>query len=303
MNDVLQQGDFFVFRTTHKIIYNTNKPVPIREIILALQGLDGVLKFVPKVVAGITGCEIDGGEYLIQSIESGSVIEEIVINFLFKDRAGLDAFVAKMGNNKVIKTAVISAALGALILYGFQLASPSKAGANITANNNVIINIGAGEVGLTPDAFTAMVKAAVGDKKGLAENALKFVGPARADPGSMVSISDPAAIASSKIEISAAAISETPNRIELQANERIEEFKHVQLTIRATNLDSKKTGWAGKLGDREDRLPIELDPSVSENDIFGREKITVDAALVFKEKGRSMEMKANRIYIRQVIKP
>lgn len=302
MDQVIKQGEFFVFRTTHKIVYNTKKPVPIKEIILALQGLDGVLKTMPKVLAGLTGCEIAGGEFLIQSIESGSLIEDIIINFLFKDRATLDAFVAKMGNNKVIKTAVISAALGALTLYGLQLASNGKATTNITANNNVIINMGAGEVGLTPETFAAMVKTAVGDKKGLAESSLKLIGPARADPGSTVSISDLATNSTGKVEITSAAIAETPNRIELEPNERIEEYKHVELTIRATNLDSKKMGWAGKLGNREERLPIELDPTVAEGDIFGREKINVDAALVYKEKGRSMELKAARIYVRRVIK-
>lgn len=302
MDQVVKQGDFFVFTTTHKIVYNTSKPVPIKEIILALQGLDGVLKTMPKVVAGLTGCEIDGTEFLIQSIESGSLIEDIIINFLFKDRASLDAFVAKMENNKVIKTAVISTALVALTLYGLQLASPGKPSTNITANNNVIINVGAAEAGLTPEAFAAVVRAAVGDKKGLAESSLKLIGPARADTGSTVAISDVAASGSPKFEITAEAISDTPKRIELQANERIEEYKHVVLTIRATNLDSKKLGWAGKLGDRDERLPIELDPAVSESDIFGREKITVDAALVFREKGRSMEMKATRIYVRQVLK-
>lgn len=304
MSQVVKQGDFFVFSSTHKIVYNTKKPVPIKEIILALQGLDGVLKSLPKVVSGLVGCDIDGGEFLIQRIESGSVIEDIIVNFLFKDRAKLDAFVAKMESNKVIKTAVIATAIGALAMYGLHLASNGKAATNITANNNVIINIGAGELGLTPEAFAAVVRAAVGDKKGLAESSLKLVGPARADTGSTVSIDGSASAANggSKIEITAAAISESPKRIELEPNERIEEYKHVVLTIRATNLDSKKMGWAGRLGDREERLPIELDPTVSESDIFGREKIAVDAALVFKEKGRSMEMKAARIYVRRVVK-
>lgn len=296
--------EVFVFESTHRVYYNTKNPVPIKDVIIALQGLEGVLKSLPKVMTGLTGVEIDGVEFLVQSIESGSLIEDIAIKFFFKDRAGLDAFVEKMGANKMVKGGVIAAALAGLVGYGLHAAMSGKPSPNITANNNVIINIGAGEVNMTPEQFTAVVKAAVGDKKGVAESALKFINPARKDPGSTVVFDEPGSEdkTAQKIEFSASAISEAPARIELDANERLEEYKGATLTIRATNLDSKKTGWAGKLGHREERLPIELDPSVSESEIFGRATVIVDAALVFKEKGRSRELKPARIYIRKVHK-
>jgi hypothetical protein len=204
-----------------------------------------------------------------------------------------------------MRASFVTAIIAAAIAYGLYLATANKPAPNLTAMNNVIINVGAGEVGLTPEAFTAIVKAAIGDKKSVAESALKFVAPARASAGSSVTIDDQNAVAggASKLEINAAAIAETPPRIELDANERIEEYKATKLVIRATNLDSKKSGWAGKLGTREERLPIELDPLVNEADIFGRTSVTVDAALVFKEKGRSKELTPARIFIRRVLKP
>lgn len=304
MEDVIEQDGVFVFRTSHRIVYNTKQPVPIKEVILALQGLDGLLRAVPKLVEGFTGVEIERGEFHIQSLESGSLIEDIAVAFFFKDKAGLDAFVTKMGANKAVKATVITAIIAALVAYGLHLATAKNPAPNITATNNVIINIGAGEVGMTPEAFTAVVKSAVGDKKGVAENALKFIGPARADPGSSVTLDSAVQgqQASVPIEISSAAIAEAPKRIELASNERVEEYKSAKLYIRATNLDSKKIGWAGKLANRDDRLPIELDPAVSEADIFGRTEVVVDAALVFKEKGKSRELSPARIYVRKVIK-
>ena len=70
--------------------------------------------------------------------------------------------------------------------------------------------------------------------------------------------------------------------------------------VRATDLDNRTRGWAGRLGTREERLPIELDPSVAEAELFGRTSVRVDAALVFREKGRSRELKPARIYVRKV---
>jgi hypothetical protein len=298
MDEVIERDGFFVFQTAHRIVYNTEKPVPIKEMIIALQGLEGLLKSVPKLVEALTGVEIERGEYHIKSLESGSLVEDIIVAFFFKDKATLEAFVAKIGGNKTVKAVVVTAALAALAGYGLHLATSSKPGPNITATNNVIINIGAGEVSLTPAAFESIVRTAVGDKKDVAVNALKFVSPARADPNSSVTFGD---ASDTKIVIPAAAVAESPAKIELGKNERVEEYKAVSLNIRATNLDSRKAGWAGKLGNREDRLPIELDPAVDESEVFGRSSIVVDAALVFREIGKGRELKPARIYVRRIV--
>lgn len=302
-NELPETPGWHVFETSHRIVYNTRKPVPIKDVVTALQGLSGVLASVPGVVSGLTGVPIDGSEFLIQKLESGSLIEEVVIRFLFKDKAGLDAFIDKIGDNKVIKTAVVSIALTALAAYGLTQATSSKPASAITANNNVIINIGAGEVNMSPEQFAAVVRAAVGDKKALAESSLKFVKPAKSDPESSVTVSDLVArdVQAQPLQLTAAAIAEAPTRIDLEPNERIEEFRGAKLVIRATNLDSKTSGWAGKLDHREERLPIELDPSVSESEIFGRQSVLVDGALIFKEKRRSRELRPARIYVRRVI--
>lgn len=167
--------------------------------------------------------------------------------------------------------------------------------------NSVIIQNGAGALNIDPKVFeAAIVAAASGNKKAIAESALKATSPVRADPGSSMAISGPLAVDGPAIVIPYAAVAEAPARIELEPNERVEEYKGAELTVRATNLDSRKQGWAGKLGTREERLPIELDPSVSETELFGRERVKVDAALVFKEKGHSRELKPARIYVRKV---
>ena len=278
---------------THRIFYNTSKPVPLSEMIIALQGLHGVLKAMPAALSGVSGVEVEGCEFSIHSIESGSLVEDVVIKILFKDKARMDAFLERVGENGMVRATVVAALFGGLVLYGMQLATSTPA-PNITANNNTIINIGAGEVSMTPEQFTAVVKAAVEDKKTAAEGALRFIAPAKADPGSTVQLGN------GDVVIESSAVSEAPSKIELEANERLEEHTNVELAIRAANLDSKKSGWAGRLGGRTDRLPIELDPSVSESDLFGQSTVRVDAAVIFKEKGRSRELRASKIYVRRV---
>lgn len=295
-----KEGALYVYRATHRIVYNTKKPVPIKEVIIALQGLEGLLRPVPAVLSTLTGVEIDGGEFLIQSLETGSLIEEVVVKFFFKDKSRLDAFVEKLGESKLMKGAVIAATLAALTAYGLHLAAGLKATPTIQATNSVIIQNGAGVLNIAPEAFQAAVDAAaVGNKKGLAESALKLTAPVRADPGSSIAFGSDAG----QQTIQYAAVVEAPAKLDLEANERVEEYTKTRLVIRATNLDSKKNGWAGKLAQREERLPIELDPAVSESEIFGRQEVWVDAALVFKEKGRSRELKPSRIYVRRVIGP
>ena len=299
-----QVGDgeeMYVFEATQRIVYNTKKPVPIKEVIIALQGLEGILKPVPQVLKALTGVEIERGEVLIQSLETGSLIEEIVIRFFFKDKAKLEEFIDKLGATKGMKALVLTAIVAGLAGYGLHWAAGQKATPTIQATNSVIIQNGAGAMNIDPKAFEAAIAAAAsGNKKAIAESALKLTSPVRADPDSSITISGSADPDQTALSIPYKAVAEAPARIELEPNERIEEFKGVELTVRATNLDSRKQGWAGKLGPREERLPIELDPSVAESDLFGRTNVKVDAALIFKEKGRSRELKPARIYVRQV---
>ena len=290
-----------VYESTQRLVYNTRKPVPIRDVIIALQGLDGLLKPVPLVLSTLTGVEIESSEFLIHSLETGSLIEDIVVRFFFKDRAKLDEFVDKLAEKKGVKSIAIAAVLGGLVGYGLHLATGNRPASTITATNSVIFQNGAGVMNVSPEAFQGAIAAAVaGDKKRVAESALKLASPVRADPQSSVSFGVPDAGAAPALSIPWAAVTEAPARSELEPNERVEEYKNTELIVRATDLDNRTRGWAGRLGTREERLPIELDPSVAEAELFGRTSVRVDAALVFREKGRSRELKPARIYVRKV---
>jgi hypothetical protein len=300
-----RQPELFTLEVTDWVVYNTSKSVPIREAIIALQGLEGLLKPVPAVLSALTGVEIDGAEFVIQSLESGSLIEHIAVKFFFKSQAELDAVLEKLGDKKGMKALVIASVVGGLAGYGLHAATAGTktAPAAIQATNSVIIQNGAGVLNVTPEAFQAAIAGTVaGAKKKVAESSLKFTAPVRADCGSVVAfgVHDSAQANGSMLAIPYAAVAEAPPRIELEANSRIERYTRVPLAIRAADLDNKKRGWAGRLGVREERLPIELDPEVSEAEMFGRETVRVDADLIFQERGKSHELRPTRIYVRKV---
>lgn len=296
---VIEKDGLYVYETTHRIFYNTKNPVPIKDVIASLQGLERLLLTLPTVVSGITGVEIERSEFTLQSIESGSLTEDILIAFFFKDKEKLDAFIQKAGENKMVKGTVVAVALAGIVGYGMHWAASGKPSPNITANNNVIINIGAGELQLSPEALKSIVASAVNaaGKKEAAQDAIKFLAPARNDPESSVVINPAAKISH---EFIPAAIAQVPAKYDPIPNERSEELARTEVLIRATDLDSKKSGWAGKIEGKTGRIRIELDPSLSEAEMFGRTKVEADATLIYAPRGKAGKLTPVKIFIRKI---
>ena len=294
----------FVYTETQRIFYNTKQPVAIHAVILALQGLEGLLKPVPAILATLTGVEFAKTQFLIESLGSGSLWEDVAVRFYFHDKAGLDAFVDKIKAVPGVKPVVTAAVVAALVGLGLQWASGGKPAPAIQATNSVIMINGAGTFNVSPEVFKSAVEsAAKGNQKSIAENALKATVPVRSDAKSSVTFGAATQDAADLLTIPHNAVAEAPPRIEFEPNERVEKYTNTALEIRATDRDSKKRGWAGRLGTREERLPIEIDPAVSAADMFGRETVKVDADLIFREKGKSGELKPVRIYVRKVHSP
>lgn len=297
----------YVFETTHRIYYSTENPVPVGEIARALLALEKIVSSSETVFEGVTAVEIDKIEVLVAKLESGSLIEDIVIKFFFKDQAGLDAFVAKvrgktLENGMVGKTLVVGSVLAAVIGAGaYYAASMNKSGGQttITANNNVIINIGAGEVGMTPEAFKAVVEAAVKDKKGLAESTVQLFRPARADRNAAITLDG-----DNSMSFSPDVIAATPTAVKGHKDEDYKRFSDVDLQIRATDLDSQKRGWAGVIpGLIDRRIPIKLADNVLPTDL-NHFQVRADVTVYYKRKARgsASEMVPDYVIVQNVIK-
>lgn len=294
MNQPLQ----FPYSLTHTVYYNTKNPVPISEVIDALQSLQALMKTVPKVIEGITETKIRATELHIERIESGSLSETVLLTLFFKDEDELKKFMAKIRENPKLKYTLVGFALAGVVMYGIQSVSGSKGDTpQIQANNNTIIAIGADATNMAPEALTAIIEAAVSNKKENAKQAVKFVSPARSDPESSVSLlgeNGP------EIEITPKAIGETPRVVGEIRDQKIEDISNVEVQIRATDLDSKSSGWAGKIEGITSRTKIELDPRVDEKLLFGRVVVRADVTITFVTKPNDKKYTAKSIFIRKI---
>ncbi|WP_238866531.1 hypothetical protein [Achromobacter xylosoxidans] len=291
----------FVYVAEHELYYSTKTPVPISEVIEGLQGLERLLRSLPRAIEKASGVPILSSEIYVEEIKSGSLIEKVAVKLFFNTEQEFEEFLSKvktkLDGSPMIKGTLITALIAGLVGYGIWLAAKTAPNPtpNITANNNVIINIGAGEIGMAPDAFRSIVETAVIDKKDLARAAVKLVKPARGDVGAAIVLDGREDIA-----IQPAAIVETPPVVNIEPQKRVDELKGAVLLLRAGDMDRKDAGWAGAIEGKTERLPIQLDPTVDPADLFGRSKVTADVALVFHQDNRSGNMIAKSIFVRHV---
>jgi hypothetical protein len=281
----------------HQIKFNTKHAVPVADLIKSLSALDNIINNMPNALAKLMDADVDGIELYFEKLESGSIVEDIIISVFFKNKENYDKAQKWIGENVTGRSILIGAVLGGLVTYGVILATGANKSPNtsITANNNTIINIGAGEVKLTPEALQAIIESSVKDKKDLAKNAVNFLSPAKGEKNSSVSLDSEGIV-----NIDSASIEETPIKYETPKQTQTEDLKNVTINLRALDLDSKKSGWAGAIADKTERLKIELDPHVSEDEIRGRTQFKADVTLIFRFDQQANKMVANKIFIRKI---
>jgi hypothetical protein len=295
----------FVFSTSHQVYYSNREPVPIKEIVDSLLGLEQIIRMSPRVLHGLTGVEIDHVDIFVEHLESGSLLETVLIKLFFKSEDDLNTFLdkirGKLEKPGMPRNILIGAVLSALVGYGAYLAASSQkvaGAATITANNNVIINLGAGQVDLTPEVFKAIVEAAVIDRKELARSAVKVLKPARLDDQASIQFDESAGLV-----FSADVVKATPKTVEIDTQQNVEQLLDVDLEIRATNLDSAKQGWAALLPGKIDRrIKLQLAEGVDPLDVAGKLKVRADISIYYSLDKDGVRLIPHHILLREVIK-
>ncbi|HAM7227923.1 TPA: hypothetical protein IB996_004885, partial [Escherichia coli] len=155
---------------TENIYYSTKEPVSIKDVITSLQGWEAIAKQSEGVLQELTGANILDISVHVARLEAGSLYEDIVIKLLFGSQEEMDKFLAgahaKIGNGKM-RNALVGAVVIGLVGYGLVLATKAMAPSNTShfeANNNTIINIGAGEANISPDRLQAIIESTVTNK-------------------------------------------------------------------------------------------------------------------------------------------
>jgi hypothetical protein len=273
-----------------EIYYSNKKLVPIKDVAESLLALEAIIRQSPSLLeAMFPGTEISFVEIYINELKSDSLWEDVVVKFIFKDQKNLDEFIANIReragmdnlmNNQHLLSIIVIALIFASVLYVLnkdQSTLPEQK-TTIEANNNTIIQIGAGIVDLSAQDFKAIIDSAIKDKNGLAKNAAKFVAPAKRDPDATITFNN-----NDELRINKDAISAIPRFIpELEEEVYIEDFKNIELEIRATDLDSNKRGWAVVIPDlHKRRVRLQLDPGIEPEILMGRKKIMADVTVIF----------------------
>lgn len=275
----------------HQQIYYSNKElVPIREVAESLLALEAVIRQSPEVLEKLfPGTKIDAVEIFINELRSDSIWEDVVIKFVFGSQEKFDIFVSSlrekvgmdniMNNHKLLSSILLVMLLtgGAYYLGKDKSATPQQK-AVIEANNNTIINIGAGMLELDPEEFKSLIEGAIKDKDKLAKNAIRVIKPAKRDPEANITFND-----NKQLRIESQAIQAMPRYVsEPEEEEFIEDFKSIDLEVRATDLDSTKRGWAVVIPDfGKKRVRLQLDPTVSPEEVLEKRMFTGSVTIIF----------------------
>ena len=68
------------------------------------------------------------------------------------------------------------------------------------------------------------------------------------------------------------------------------------MSLRAADLDNKKSGWAGVIDGETERVKVVLDPTLEASDLYGRTEIVANITLE-----RTFSQKANKMIPKQII--
>jgi hypothetical protein len=148
----------------------------------------------------------------------------------------------------------------------------------IEGNFNTVLNVGGDLIGVEPqkirEALDKMYPAQ--HKEALAKKALTFIRPAKRESG--------VGIEGGGVRVEPDTIADAPTDIDLlldEETERQDPMENQIVVIHATDLDHKKSGWAGHIpGVWEKRLRMQIYPTIDVDALYGVREIRGDIILV-----------------------
>ena len=297
MTKETQPGYSYSLREHIKL--ETKQPLTVPELVKHLQSLEQIAKQSPRAFGALTNTEIVSVDLLIEDIEQGSLLEDIVLKFVFKDQVNLDNFIEQSRNwvieNPMETVSVLGGAvLGGLLAYGlYRLRKKSTSeGQSVIVNNyGTMITNGAGTLNISEESFKKAIEESPEDKTKLAKNAQKFVQMAKSESGDG-SVTFGKVATEHPIEIPADVVSHIPHYNEPEASEdKTMPFENITLQIRTLDRD-KYTGWLGYIeGAFTQRLPLEIPINTDLNVLARQEAVKATVTLVYRERGDKIERK------------
>lgn len=290
---------------TEDIYYSIGNNPSIKEIIASLQGWEALIKQSRGVLSELTGSHVLDVDVRVSKLEVGSLKEKLLIRLFFANEEELDKFVdgvrtKYIGEGKVrnaLLWAVVIALAGTAFLSLAKLMAPNTT-SHFEANNNTIINIGAGQTEITPERIQAIIDSSVTDKKVLAKSAVKILSPARNDENATLVIGS----GDVKYTIPAETIRKVPTDVEFPPDTYTRDHSDVDLEIRATDLDNPEK-WAAVIPGLVDRrVKLVLAPGINPDEIKRIYTARADVTITYKHtSSKSNPYQPSEIFLKSLI--
>lgn len=282
-------SDTFSIEAQYKVHFHTKNPVPIPVIIESLQGYEKILKRTgPFVELKFPTIEVVDINVLVAHIESGSLIEDFIVRYVFKNRENYDD--AKdiahqlLEDNGVLKT-IATLGVGAIIGVGVtQYFGSDEASTKLEAYNNTIINIG-GEIDLEADDIRTVISG-VSRGSRISKAAVQALSPAKTDEDAEMSVSG-----ETILQVGKDFLSRVPAEYEKPAPyETSETYSGVYIEVRASDVDNSQSGWGGTIqGLSDSRIKFSVADGVDPNQLHGKQRVKVDLVLLSRTENKKLK--------------
>lgn len=278
------------FSFPHEITYTNKGRVAIPEIAKSLIANEQLLLQSVKIFENsFPGLTIEKTSIGLRSIEHQSPLHEtLILSFYATHQRDLEQQIPKLldditGLHIASEYSVIVNLFFLLvILYIIQMlfGQKEKPTQAILLDYENALQEASEKLKIPKSKIVTIIQNEIGksDKKSLKRSVIQFLAPAKKEKGASINIGHDR-------KISSRVILDTPSYLDLDddSNEIRTELEKVVISLRATDIDKNKSGWAGQIARiSESRLKMEVYPTVKLSELHGKKNILGDVIIVSK---------------------
>ena len=280
--------------TPHQIVFETEEPVPISEIVASLLGAEQLFRDVgPLLEASFPGLKVEKINVSVREISQESPLRELFVVGLIatfqKDLEKDVPFVIEQLTGTHIPeqyNSIVALIFCIVAFYGIDfIYSQVNRGAfskHIREQFEDFTTELSKETGLSEEKISSILQSRYGKSRisVLAHSALGFFSPSKRNRNVPVVIDGH--------RIGSEIISDIPSDVQIDSAdvpETVKPFEDVQIDLHAQDIDHSKQGWAAvvpKIGSK--RLRMEIYPTIRPEEIYTKKRLRGNIMLVSRKK-------------------
>ncbi|MFC3338817.1 hypothetical protein [Paracandidimonas soli] len=291
----------FNFDSSYTFHYDTPRPVPIREAIESLIGIEKLLATLPKVTKKLIGFDDFTVEIVIEDVHTGSLWERIGVRYVFGSEEKMNEFIDRV-KTIMPPSALVPVLVASVLAYGGYLLTRPSPGPTVTVGDitNSIVVVGNGTQTITSDVAEAVITG-IRNKKEIAGATIETLRPAMNQPGSSLKIYGGSAQDSEvQFEVPATEVKKIPKEMPHTRIEETADLKHVIVDVRAIDLDNPEKGWEGRIEGLTGRIKIEFEDDIDLEEVANRRKFNADVVLTSRYRGSESEPRPHSMLIEKI---